>query len=88
MTKMGISVDSSKEEEEEEEENSHYAMEIEGQFEEIPPQTEETREEPSTQVHQYQLQEGQPMQEEHPSQEGHPTWFLSILESSMQQWNR
>ena len=67
MIKRGISVESSKEEEKGEEESSAQAMEIEGQFKELPPPTDE---EPSTQVHQYQLQEGQPMQEEHPSQEG------------------
>ena len=81
--KRGISVDSF--EEEGEEESSHHAMEIEGHFEKIPPQTKETHEEPSAQDLQLQLQEGEMMQEEHPmqkgssSQEGPLSWFLEYF---------
>ncbi|GFZ08923.1 hypothetical protein Acr_20g0007310 [Actinidia rufa] len=92
MIKRGINIDTIEEEEEGEEETSHHAMKTGGYIEEVPPQTEETYEDPSAQNLQLQWQGKDPIQEEHPMHEGHsvhegpslqegpPGWFLEYFE--------
>ena len=76
--KRGISIDSTEGEDEGEEKSSHQYMEVKGNLEVKenlqvpPPQTEETHEEPSTQVLQLQLQEEDMIHGEDPIMKGIP----------------
>ncbi|GFZ21468.1 hypothetical protein Acr_29g0006300 [Actinidia rufa] len=81
MIKRGTSIDSTEEENEEEgdKETSRHAMDVEGNLEVLPPQTEETYVDPSTQNLQLQWQDEEkmqgkvPVQEEYHMHEGHPS---------------